>query len=134
MSKGAKSLNTLLEPIVNELQALWKGVKLSTSACSSPVTYPGALVLASADLPAIRKLCGFKGYSAHRGFSKCFKYFPETLKEKTDYSDFDRDAWPPGHITSHRMHAEMVRKASTQTQREKLAKKVWSLLQLSLAT
>ena len=30
------------------------------------MTYWGALLLASADLSAVRKLCGFKGHSAHR--------------------------------------------------------------------
>lgn len=53
MSKEPKSLNTLLARIVNELQALWKGVKLSTSSSHIPLIYRGALLLASADLPAI---------------------------------------------------------------------------------
>lgn len=39
MSKEPKSLNTFLAPIVNELQALWKGVKLSTSSSDIPLTY-----------------------------------------------------------------------------------------------
>ena len=123
MSKEPKSLNTFLAPIVDELQALWKGVKLMTSQSRIPLTYRGALLLASADLPAIRKLCGFKGHSAHRGCSKCFKYFPGTFSEKTDYSGFDRDSWPPRHNSSHRVHAEMVRKASTQSKHEALATK-----------
>ena len=62
MSKEPKSLNTFLAPIVDELQALWKGVKLTTSQSRIPLTYWGALLLASADLPAVRKLCGFKGH------------------------------------------------------------------------
>ena len=123
MSKEPKSLNTFLAPIVDELKALWEGVKLTTSQSRIPLTYRGALLLASADLPAIRKLCGFKGHSAHRGCSKCFKYFPGTFNEKTDYSGFDRDSWPPRHNSSHRVHAEMVRKASTQSKHEALATK-----------
>ena len=123
MKKEPKSLNTFLEPIVDELKALWKGVKLTTSQSGIPLTYRGALLLASADLPAVRKLCGFKGHSAHRGCSKCFKYFPGSFKEKTDYSGFDRDMWPPRHNSSHRMHAEMVRKASTRSKHEALATK-----------
>ena len=63
MSKEPKSLDTFLAPIVDELQALWKGVKLTTSQSRIPLTYQGALLLASADLPAVRKLCGFKGHS-----------------------------------------------------------------------
>ena len=58
MNKEPKSLNTFLAPIVDELEALWKGVKLMTSQCPGPLTYRGALLLASADLPAVRKLCG----------------------------------------------------------------------------
>lgn len=85
--------------------------------------YRGALILASADLPAVRKLCGFKGHSAHRGCSKCFKFFPGSFKDKTDYSGFDRDLWPPRHNDSHRIHAEMVRKAPTQSKQEELATK-----------
>ena len=123
MAKEPKSLNTFLEPIVDELKALWKGVNLSTSQSSIPLKYRGALILASADLPAVRKLCGFKGHSAHRGCSKCFKFFPGSFKDKTDYSGFDRDLWPPRHNDSHRIHAEMVRKAPTQSKQEELATK-----------
>ena len=71
MAKEPKSLNTFLAPIVDELKALWKGVKLSTSHSSVPLKYRGALILASAEIPAVRKLCGFKAHSAHRGCSKC---------------------------------------------------------------
>ena len=82
----------------------------------------------------MRKLCGFKGHSTHRGCPKCFKYFPGSFGEKTDYSGFDRDMWPPRHNSSHRIHAEMVRKASTQSKHETLATKYGvyysSLLQL----
>ena len=123
MSKEPKSLNTFLAPIVDELQAFWKGVKLTTSQSTIPLTYRGALLLASADLPAVRKLCGFKGHSAHRGCSKCFKYFPGSFGEKRDCSGFDRDMWPPRHNDSHRMHAEMLRKASTKSKHEALATK-----------
>ena len=43
--------------------------------------------------------------------------------EKTDYSGFDRDSWPPRNNSSHCVHAEMVRKASTQSRHEPLASK-----------
>ena len=82
----------------------------------------------------MRKLCEFKGHSAHRGCSKCFKSFLARLGEKTDYSGFDRDMWPPRHSSSHQIHAEMVRNASTQSKHEALATKYGvfysSLLQL----
>ena len=114
MNKEPKSSNAFLVRIVDKLKAFWGGVKLTTSQSNIPVTYWGALLLSSADLPAVRKLCEFKGHSAHWGCSKCFKYFPGSLGAKMDYSGFDRDMWPPRHNSSHRIHAEMVRKASKQ--------------------
>ena len=129
MSKEPESLNTFLAPIVDELKAFWIGVKLKTSQSKIPLTYP-----ASADLPAVRKICEFKGHSAHRGCSKYFKSFLTSFGEKTDYSGFDRDMWPPRHNRSHRIHAEMVRNASTQSKHEASATKVWGLLQFSVTT
>lgn len=46
MKKGPKSLNTFLAPIVDELKAFWRGVKLTTSQGKIPLTYWGALLLA----------------------------------------------------------------------------------------
>ena len=123
MTKEPKSLNTFLEQTVDAFKAFWKGVKLTTSQSEIPLAYRGAVILASADLPSVCKLCGFKGHSADRGCSKCFKYFPSSFGEKTDYSGFERDLWPPRHNRSHRIHAEMVRKASTQSKHDELAKK-----------
>ena len=85
-----KSLNIFLVPIVDEVKAFWKGLNLTNSQSKIPLTYRGALLLASADLPAMRKLRGFKRRSAHRGSSKSFKYFPGSVGEKVDYSGFDR--------------------------------------------
>ena len=118
MSKEPESLNTFLAPIVDELKVFWIGVKLKTSQSKMPQTY-----LASADLPAVWKICEFKGHSARRGCSKYFKSFLTSFGEKTDYSGFDRDMWPPRHNSSHRIHAEMVRNASTQSKHETLATK-----------
>ena len=122
MSKEPKSLNPFLEPIVDEFKAFLKGVKLTTSQSKIPLTYHGAILLASADLPAVRKLCGFKGHSAHRGCSKCFRYFLRNFSEKSGYSGFDRELWPPHQNESHRLHAEIVRKASTQKRHDELSR------------
>ena len=134
MTKEPKSLNAFLALIVDELKAFWTGVKLTTSQSGIPMTYRGAIFLASAHIPAVRKLCGFKGHSAHRGCSKCFKYFPGSFSEKTDYSGFNRGLWPPRHNCSHPVHTEMMRKASTQSKHKELATKYGvyhsSLLQL----
>lgn len=134
LSKEPKSLNTFLEPIIDELKAFWHGIRLQTSISKIPLVFRGALIFASADIPALRKLCGFKGHSAHRGCSKCFKLFPSSFKEKADYSGFDRENWPPRNNISHRRHAEKVRTAPTKSKHKELAKKVWPILQFSFKT
>ena len=66
--------HTFLSPIVKELQELWQGVRFCTSESPSyKVLIRGALICAACDIPAARKLCGFKG---HNGCSKCSKHFP----------------------------------------------------------
>ena len=92
---------------------------MTTSQSKIPLTYRGAILLASADLPAVRKLRGFKRHSAHRGCSKCF---PRNLGHKSDYSGFDRELWTPRQNESHRLHTEMVRKASTLKRHDDLAR------------
>ena len=61
-----KSINPFLKPLVVELQVLWKGIRLHSSLSSIPLLFPGAILLAASDIPAARKLCGFKGHSAER--------------------------------------------------------------------
>lgn len=122
LKKEPKSLNTFLGPVIDELNALWKGLQLQTSSNRSPQLYRAAILLSSSDIPATRKLCGFKGHSAHRGCSKCFKFFPGTFSEKTDYSGFDIDDWPLRSNETHRLNANKVRNAPNKTKMEKLAK------------
>lgn len=128
LKKEPKSLNSFLMPIINELKGLWKGVKLKTSKSITPVTHRAAVILASSDIPASRKLCGFKGHAAHRGCSKCFKFFPSSFTEKTDYSGFDVSDWPIRNIRTRRKHANIVKNASNKTQQEKLAKQYGVIL------
>ena len=71
------TLNTFLSPLISELQDLWKGIRMYTS--ESPIVkvlVRGALICAACDIPAARKVCGFKGHNANHGCSKCLKFFP----------------------------------------------------------
>ena len=56
-----------------------------TSQSRIPLRYRGAFLLASADLPAIRKLCGFKGHSAHRAVQNAssISHEPSVRKQTT---------------------------------------------------
>ena len=69
-------MNNYLEPMVNDLLLLWKGIniKIPQSVLGSKLIR-AALSYISSDLPATRKLCGFYGYHATYGCSKCLKKF-----------------------------------------------------------
>lgn len=114
------TLNTFLSPIVKELQELWQGVRLYTS--ESPkykVLVRAALICAACDIPAARKLCGFKGHNGYRGCSKCFKPFLGSVTRR-DYSGFDRSKWPARDITTHRQVSKQIKDAKTSQERTKL--------------
>ena len=121
MKKMPKSINPFLQPMVDELKILWKGVRLHTSQSSVPLVYRGAVLCAAADIPAARKLCGFKGHSAIRACSKCFKAFPGSVKEGRDFSGFERSSWPGRCNSVHRRYANKVKMAPTKTDHEKRA-------------
>ena len=55
-----KSLNNFLKPAVDELNALWKGVKVNTyNSPSTAVEIQAAVLCFASDIPAGRKLWGF---------------------------------------------------------------------------
>ena len=111
LGKEPSDVNSFLEPVVKELKELQKGVRMHTS--ESPrykVTVRALLLCAACDIPAARKLCGFKGHNANYGCSRCLKFFPGDLGSK-DYSGFDRDSWTPRNIHSHRQKATEIKDA-----------------------
>ena len=117
-----KSLNEFLQPAVDELQARWKGVRLKSSSLSSiPLKFCAALLSILADIPAARKLCSFKGHSAHRGCSYFLKEFPGGFGEKKDYSGFDRENWQHCTDQQHRSNARRLQSCKTVTGRSKLS-------------
>ena len=116
-----KSINPFLKPLVDEMQVLLKGIWLHSCLSHIPLVFRGAILLATSDIPAARKLCGFKGHSAERACSKCFKSFPGSVKTGRDFSGFDRKQWPRRCNDLHRRYAHMVRKPVTKTTHEKLA-------------
>ena len=86
-------INSFLEPLVEDLQQLWKGVEMTTP--EGVKTVHAALLCTSSDIPATRKLCGFVGHGAVKGCSRCLKSFPTAeFGTKPDYSGFQRSTWP----------------------------------------
>ena len=93
------TMNSYLEPLVDELLHFWNGVEMDTTVGKKLVRC--AVMCASCDLPAGRKLCGFLEHAAFLGCSKCKKGFPGSIGQK-DYSGFDRENWPRRTDQSHR--------------------------------
>ena len=73
----------------------------------------------SSDLPATCKVCGFYGLKAKYGCSKCLKLFP-TVNLQTDYSCFERNAWPLRDIEAHREQVEQSKLATTKYGKEQI--------------
>ena len=72
-AKEPSTLNYFLEPLVKELKCLWKGVRIATNKQQDGTKVRAARLCCTADVPALRKLCGFLGHSANLGCSKCLK-------------------------------------------------------------
>jgi len=115
-------LHTFLEPCVDELNGLWKGVLLSTSLSPVPLKIVAALLCVAADIPATRKVCGFVGHSANRACSKCFKFFSGGFREKKDFSGFQQhSSWPKRDGVSHKRNCEKLKAAKSQSEYGRLS-------------
>ena len=123
LKQELKSLNHFLEPTVDELNALWKGVKVNTyNSPSTAVEIQAAVLCFASNIPAARKLCGFLGHSAKRGCSHCNKEFPGGFGEQKNYGSFDdRDEWPKRSSQQHHKDAYRVTNCRSENAAEKLA-------------
>ena len=109
-------LHTFLEPCVDELNGLWKGVRMSTSLSFVPLRVVAALLCVAADIPATRKACGFVGHSTKKACSKCLNFFPGGFQEKKDFSVFQRrPLWPKRDGVSHKRNCEKLEAAKSQS-------------------
>ena len=120
LDKEPKDLNQFLEPVVDELRALWKGVRLRSCLSRFALTFRAAVISISSDVPATRKICGFKSHSALVGCSRCLKKFPGGFGEKRDYSGFDRNSWSPRTNEDHRRQATKISRSKTKAERKSI--------------
>ena len=112
-------INSYLEPLVEELVALWKGVTMTTLEGDHVVR--AALLCNSSDIPATRKVGGFVGHAALKGCSRCLKEFPtSSIGEKADYSGFNRASWPTRSMEQHKTQGMEWKLAKTLTSRTKI--------------
>jgi len=68
------TINSYLNPLVDDLKEFWTGVNLKLQTGQS-INVKVCLLCVSCDIPACRKVCGFVGHSAKLGCSKCFCEF-----------------------------------------------------------
>lgn len=102
-----KHLNHFLNPAIDELSALWKGIKVNThNSPSSPVENQAAVLCFASDIPAARELRGFLSHSKRQGCSHCYKEFPGGFGEQRNYGGFlDKDQWQERSSQQHRQSA-----------------------------
>lgn len=105
------------------MNVLWNGVYLKSSVCRLPLHFRAAIACISCDVPAARKLYGFNSHSSHYGCSKCFKFFPENVKDSFDFSGFKREEWPKQDMRSHKRRARELLRAKTKAERDRLSKR-----------
>lgn len=109
-----KRISPFLNPLVDELLQLWEGVHVSTS---NTFTLRAALLCFISDIPATRKVCGFPGFRARLGCSKCLKQFPcDGFGERTDYSGYEQSTWVLQTKEQHLLSLQEVCKATTPTE------------------
>lgn len=114
------NINSFLQPFVNELKQLWKGVAMSTRDGYS-VYVRAALLCCACDIPAARKVCGFMGHGALKGCSKCMLEFPTmNFGEKAVYTNTNRAEWTPRTKTDHKVQALTYKKAKTNAEQKEL--------------
>ena len=114
-------MNSFLEPLVNDLLKLWRGVEMNR--CEGLKKVQAVLLCTPCDMPATRKLNRFLGHSAQKGCSRCLKSF-DTLNfgEKPDYSGFVRELWPKRDNKNHKEQGIKWRQAKTLTEQHKIEK------------
>ena len=108
------TINTYLEPLVNDLMEFWGGVPLYVNGLGQK-TVRGALLCVSCDSPAGRKACGFLSHSANYGCTKCKNVFTGGVGQK-DYSGFDRNNWVYRCNDVHRSDALRLLHCKTKTE------------------
>ena len=64
-SEPSITINSYLRPLIDELNKLWKGVTMKLP--NGEKTVHAALLCTGCDIPAGKKLCGFKGWGTARG-------------------------------------------------------------------
>ena len=130
-SEPKLTANTFLEPLVQELKALWackERFSIYGSLFKRPIKV--GLVCVSSDIPATRKIGGFLGHMASQGCSRCKKHFNSW--NGLDFSGFDRENWQPRNSSEHKQSAKRTLQETSPASQQKLCSELgarYSVLQ-----
>ena len=106
------NINSYLQPLVAELNVLWKdGISVKAHGSTTDAKFHAALLCVGCDIPAARKVCGFTGHGSNMGCSKCKKFFPGSVGTKIDFSGFE--PCPPRSNSEHRLQAQEILNQTT---------------------
>lgn len=108
-SEPSLTMNSFLQPLVEELMVLWEtGIRIVSKFRSGETNeniIKAVLFCVSCGIPAARKVCGFLGHAAQLGCSKCTKRFTsEGFGHKLCYAGFEE--CPLRTEKDHRRHAQ----------------------------
>lgn len=115
------TINSYLEPLVDELKEFWSGVDLVLPSGNS-VTVRVCLVCVTCDIPAIRKVCGFVGHQAKLGCSKCLCEFNHLQGGGLQYSG-NLGEWNLRSLEEHRKRCEESLQCKSQHALQKFSSK-----------
>lgn len=116
-SEPKLTVNSYLEPIVDDLIKLWKGDSFLVPPGNVTQEFRGALIGISCDLPATRKVCGFQGHTANLGCSKCLVEFSEGFNHQ-NYTNFNIGTWTLRTKSTHDADIKEIQKAKNKTARK----------------
>ena len=116
------SINTYLQPLVDELNILWNdGIYEFEHGSSVQHLFRAVLLCVGCDVPAARKVCGFTGHASCKGCSKCKKLFPGNVSTSLDFSGFE--PCPKRSNNEHRKEAQEVQAQTSASDRNRLEQK-----------
>ena len=115
-------INLFLQPLVDELKMLCKGVEMLTSTYGHTIVR-AALLCVGCDILAARNVSGILGHRATLGCSRCLMSFPTVhFGDKPDYSNFDRRFWKIRDGNSHKAAVKKHKECITQASQSAIEK------------
>ena len=115
------NIQRALQPLVDELQMLYRGVKIKKLACYSDIILFVVLILIACDQPALRALLSFSGYTSYWACTRCDHLFTNPDKTKPAFNYFDVNC-KRRTVEQHREAATRYFNANTKDEQEVIRK------------